>query len=259
MKLWHGTSSRFLDLILEHGLLPKAALEEYGIESGEQHWKEFPSRDECVYLTDTYPLYFAASRSEYPEKMLIIETEVDEGLLEPDEDFIVQGLNQTNKLETQTIWLLKNWQGVADEDLPSGEDLTFEFCHSIIRDSISLFWGDLADDSIKGLGTVAHLGPIHETEITRYALIDMKEQAGITAISLDPSISVWNKLLLGQRYSETVRWIFGDRETIPHAFEGMEFAPGKKIEDLHHSIKEQRDGLLRASKNRKGIEVVNLR
>ena len=51
LKLYHGTSSRFLDRILKHGIKPRG--------KGTSQWDKFPSRPDLVYLTTAYPFYFA--------------------------------------------------------------------------------------------------------------------------------------------------------------------------------------------------------
>ena len=99
MILYHGTSERHLHAIQRHGLLPRRI-------TGESNWSgNVASKEEFVYLTDAYPVYFAVgpalAAEDAPADLLILKVEVDEDRLYPDEDFIawaltdgVQGVRQ---------------------------------------------------------------------------------------------------------------------------------------------------------------------
>ena len=82
MALYHGTSSKHLQSIIKYGLKPR----------GDQNsnWST-ASQKQYVYLTSTYPLYFASQAVSGKQKYLIIEvdeTMVDENYCYPDDDFI---------------------------------------------------------------------------------------------------------------------------------------------------------------------------
>ncbi len=54
MLLYHGTSAKYLEAILTNGVRPKG--------NGSGNWERFPSRQDTVYLTDSYAFDFAAAR-----------------------------------------------------------------------------------------------------------------------------------------------------------------------------------------------------
>lgn len=84
MKLYHGTSSRYLKSILENGLLPRN-------ESGVSNWKgHVVSKEGFIYLSDAYPVYFACQATKADDDLLIIEVEVEKQDLYPDEDFVAR-------------------------------------------------------------------------------------------------------------------------------------------------------------------------
>lgn len=86
MILFHGTSSRFLKPILKHGLRPRKLT---GRSTYEGHLE---SNEELVYLTDVYPLQFAAIAIEkHGGNMLIVSVNVPEEKLLPDTDFTEEG------------------------------------------------------------------------------------------------------------------------------------------------------------------------
>ena len=52
MILYHGTTARHLHAIQQHGLLPRRI-------TSESNWSgNVPSKEEFVYLTDAYPVYY---------------------------------------------------------------------------------------------------------------------------------------------------------------------------------------------------------
>jgi hypothetical protein len=99
MILYHGTSERHLPAIKRHGMLPRR-------RTGESNWSgNVTSKEGFVYLTDSYPVYFAVGPSfaveSAPTDLLILKVDVDEDRLYPDEDFIawamtegIQGIRQ---------------------------------------------------------------------------------------------------------------------------------------------------------------------
>lgn len=90
MILYHGTSARHLSVIRRQGLLPRRL-------TGNSNWNgDVESKDSMVYLTDAYPVYFALvaafAEGKEPADLLILQVEVDESELYPDEDFIAWAL-----------------------------------------------------------------------------------------------------------------------------------------------------------------------
>lgn len=49
MKLYHGTSEKYLSSILKNGITPRAT-------NKISNWEDAPSNPHMIYLTDTHPL-----------------------------------------------------------------------------------------------------------------------------------------------------------------------------------------------------------
>lgn len=84
MILFHGTSDKFLKKILRDGIRPRE-------EHGNSVYKkiEFESREDFVYLSDRYPVFYANFAQEHAGgRACVIRCEVDDDMLFPDEEFI---------------------------------------------------------------------------------------------------------------------------------------------------------------------------
>jgi len=82
--LYHGTSADLWDEIRERGLLPRAVTGRHSNWSGDVE-----SREGFAYLSDAYPVYYAAAAATRTgSDLLIVRVEVQEAELYPDEDFI---------------------------------------------------------------------------------------------------------------------------------------------------------------------------
>ena len=92
MRLYHGTAERFLRPILSEGIKPR------GRKKG--NWKHtVESNPHAVYLTNAYPLHFAANVANEKEKLAVIEVDTSRlHLLDivPDEDFMEQATRNGN-------------------------------------------------------------------------------------------------------------------------------------------------------------------
>ena len=51
IKLYHGTTTKHLDKILKQGITPR--------HDRPSNWDKHPSREDMVYLTNAYAIYFA--------------------------------------------------------------------------------------------------------------------------------------------------------------------------------------------------------
>jgi hypothetical protein len=101
MILYHGTTERHLRAIQRHGLLPRRI-------TGESNWSgDVESKEDFVYLTDAYPVYYAVgpafAEECAPADLLILKVDVDENRLYPDEDFIVWALAEGNQDVAQAL------------------------------------------------------------------------------------------------------------------------------------------------------------
>lgn len=84
MILFHGTTDKYLRKILKQGILPRE-------EHGNSVYKkiELESREEFVYLTDRYPVFYAHFAEGYAGgRPCVIRCEIDDDMLFPDEEFI---------------------------------------------------------------------------------------------------------------------------------------------------------------------------
>ena len=221
MKLYHGTSSRFLNAILKRGLHSRGS-KKIG------NWEKFPSRTDMVYLTVAYPFFFAACCTEKDEQSLVIEIDsdkLDQSLFYPDEDFIAQGLSHQLNVPIESIH------------------------HQITRGikKYRQYW----EKSLDGIGNCCYKGAIPLSAITRYCLFDAKQRPSIAICMMDPSISILNYTLIGKhKYRNLVAWMFGDAPRIITEWETLAGDSDQFKEYIEHWNKESLD--------KTGIEVVTL-
>ena len=183
ITLYHGTSSEFKESISQEGINPRKESSHLG------NWSKAPSREDFVYLTDTYPIYFAfAALNEVinedelaKENLLIYKLRVQTDKLYPDEDFIYH----LNKKENIAI---------------SNEECK-ELAIKNQKD-----W----ESSLKMLGTVGHYGKISTTQIISQVELKLEDQKDLFLVweGIQPTISIENKLFCGQRYQELTESLF---------------------------------------------------
>jgi hypothetical protein len=222
MKLYHGTSERFLSQILSKGIRPR--------RTSSGNWKDYPSRPDMVYLTTAYPFYFGSTAVKDDERILVLEIDtrhLNENRLYPDEDFISQ--------------LMSREQGKRLQEV-----------HGLVRDQLEKvkhFW----KDSVERLGNCAHKGTVPVQSITRYVLFDHSKRLELSMMSVDPSISLLNYAICKNKYHNLVAWMFGDVDVIQDNI--MEFATDE-LEKMNPAFKQRREYWEKASKNRTGVEVI---
>ena len=230
MKLYHGTTTKYLSRILKGGIKPRGA-------TGNSNWEEFPSMDNRVYLSSTYPLYFAAAATDLDAKkagMAVFEIEskgLDRDRLYPDEDFITQCIthNEGRPLKEVQKEVIAKMEGYQHH------------------------W----NDSLEKMGNVSYHGAIPASAITRYATVDHRIRASLTSDSLNPTITIINHAIKGRYYQDFVKWVFGDRKTLPQLEEAKSFealfretgSEGRKQQE--ESVKFWK----KESRNREGVEV----
>jgi len=213
MKIYHGTSISAYRRILKYGIKPRA--------SRKGNWEDHPSHKDLVYLTTTYPFYFAIAASpRHAARFVALEInleKLDESRIFPDEDFVYHALTKQVK----------------------------NVSHAAVRDSLESYrhhW----QDSLNYLGNVAYRGTIPVSAITRCCIINCNYQNIFTSWAAGPSISPINFKIMGSYYRDLISWAFGDRPDLPIDNATKILVPNweKQCEEL--------------SANRKGIEIINL-
>jgi hypothetical protein len=228
MKIYHGTSARQLDAILEKGIVPRKATKHKG------NWDKFPSRPDMVYLTTAYPLYFGiCALNETEDTCVVFEIDLDklsEYRLYPDEDFIAQGLKDIEN-------------------------------HKKYRKNLER-WKGLWQKSIEHLGNACYLGTIPKEAITRYAVFNNKKRPHISMTALDPTISIINYSVMGWQYREIVAWLFGNQKELPMVKYQRQIQKMMKRQGEPNMVDKMNGKQIefwkKQSRDRTGIEVVNV-
>jgi hypothetical protein len=183
VKLYHGTSAKAASRILRRGIEPR------GKRRSEWDCVDFPSRTDCVYLTNAYAPYFAINATNGGSTLCAV-IEIDTFKLNPfnfvpDEDCLTQ-YNRQFKPE----WDIKQRTAYFREKLHE--------------------WAGDYEKSIQAMGNCAHLGKIPLEALTRIAYFDTKLATEFSWASVDPSISILNYQNIGQKYRGLTKWLFGD-------------------------------------------------
>jgi hypothetical protein len=193
MLLYHGTSERVARKALTEGLWPRA------LSRAPSLWERtVPSNSQLVYLTASYPGYFAANAAEEGEKWAIIEVDtdlLDEDDLRPDEDAMEQGSRELGETGFEEL-----------DALPLGamKERTLWF-----RDNIELF-RHLWEKSLEMLGTVGYCGVISPEAITRVGIYDPKSSPGVSMAVIDTMVCLMNHRFLFERHQRMVAVLMGD-------------------------------------------------
>lgn len=183
MYIYHGTNANSIPEILEHGLRPRME------SGGENRWGNFPSRKDMVYLSTHYAPYFAAGKCSSKDHPAIIRIKIDsleEEAMYPDEDYIAFRLRDEPGLETlvqKTAWArlhLLELQGFTQESLGS-------------------------------LGNIAYYGTVFPDQIDKIITFDPKSNPVIYGMSMDPTITIMNKFVLGRKYKMLSEWFFEEK------------------------------------------------
>lgn len=99
MILYHGTSTDYLDQILNEGILPRKVTQHAG-----NYGEEVPSPENLVYLTSAYAVYYAHGAAKAKgSNPVVFAVEADESDLYPDEDFIADCLRRAGQGEWKQL------------------------------------------------------------------------------------------------------------------------------------------------------------
>jgi hypothetical protein len=180
MKLYHGTSTRYLEKIMQGGLRPR------GRKKGNWGHTVEGSSD-CIYLTVAYAHHFALeSLKDKRERCVIVEID-------------------TNLLDTH--WLVPDEDALAFHNKKDSNksliELSEEYKHRLLEFAGTKAW----EASINLMGNCAHFGRIPEEAITRIVSFSRE---GVWLFS-DPSISPLNYQIMGDYYRNLISHTFGDK------------------------------------------------
>jgi len=223
MKLYHGTSEQNFKEILSQGRLKPRR------DSKRDNWNtKIKSRDDMVYLTNAYALYYAInaisevdwdnmhSKPTYAVILEIDTNTLDQRLLCADGDALEQ-IKRHDKNELPGNWTVDRRKIYYQE-----------MCHKYR-------W----DQSIQTSGLCAYNGVIKRESFSRVAMIDVRLQSELCFQVFDMNIDARKfSGIEGVKYRTLSRWIFGD----------LPSESDKKFL-----------GELSISANRNGINITNLR
>jgi len=159
-----------------------------------------------VYLTDTYPLYFAmgAKNKKSGENLAIVSIDLDMldlGNLYPDEDFISQFIMSVKG--SSRVALPK----IVSDAISEGGDTLTEMNEYVIENigKFRRMWMD----SLVRLGTLSHRGDIDASAIISVAVLNMQNDdvKNMVYHLCDPTITIINKLVCGRAYQQKLEWI----------------------------------------------------
>jgi len=231
MFLYHGTSESALrgpKGILSGGISPRNK-----IAARRGNWRNtVPSNPSVVYLTDTYPAYFAwvAAENAKDARMAIVEVDTDflgEKRFVPDEDALEQSLR-------------------SRDDVPG--DLKARTLH---YRKYAFIWQPQWKSSLAALGTVGYRGTVPCAAIRRVCLVDMKQRRDVVMGCADPCITLLNHRICGNKYKNLTRWLFGEEISLE---DYIGFGP-EIAKTLPPGYQQQAEAVLG---NRAGIEIIAL-
>jgi hypothetical protein len=184
--LYHGTIAAHHNTIVEQGLQPREL-------TGNSNWQgRFESSPNAVYLTSTYPTFYAAQACTKDSDVVIYE--IDTTLLDPqkfcaDEDVIM-------------LWAREEAVKLAG----IGElQLALSLRLEDHRERMHLV---SAERSLEAMGVCAYLGGIPPQAIRRGLFYTANTAARMILGGLDPVVTLTNFRFFGPDYQQAVRWLF---------------------------------------------------
>ena len=172
--IYHGTTESNWEKISQEGLVPRGDR-----KSNWTHTVE--SAKDRVYLSSVYAPYFAMAAAENGEGYVVVQVNLeslDQDLIFPDEDFLEQcgprsPVSKCSSMEERTKYFRDNAREFQD------------------------YW----TMSLETMGVVAYQDEINLSKIESAYFIDPKKlHPAIHCMIGDPTISILNYSLLGQKY-----------------------------------------------------------
>ncbi len=212
MKLYHGTSTRYLDKIIAEGIKPR------GRNGG--NWKHsVRSHSRAVYLTNAYALHFAQAACKGSDKLVVLEIdsiELDILRFAPDEDFLEQAS--------------RNHPDYWEELKSLTQEQRTEWFKKRALKQFAPSW----QNSLKSLGNCAYYGIVPSNVIKRVAILSASSEI---ALSSDPSVTLMSYALLGPYYRNLMKRVFDDKNLEKEEIAGFREAKyvsreGIKVETL---------------------------
>lgn len=175
MLLYHGTSAKHLDEIIEDGLKPTS------LSVSTSHW-ECESNPNLVYLSDTYALYYAlVAGMEHKEDAVVFKLDSPVCTMYPDEDYMAQQYPFSHDLIGDT---------------KSYRDTMFSL-EKEKRIELSL-------ESLNRLGTVS-TPYVKPEQLLSYTRIPYESIMDIVMMECDPIITLMNHRYLSKSYQEGLK------------------------------------------------------
>jgi hypothetical protein len=207
VKLYHGTTEAVVNAALNQGILPRADTKHKG------NWnKTSNSRPDCVYLTNAYAGYFAGMATQHAGRWGIIEVDTDlipdplayieRSRFLPDEDYLEQVSRGSQIPDGRGYAGLRKANAIIDTQKRTIARTRW------FRDNL-LKYGHEWRNSVDRLGNCAVFGPIEVEAITRISFFNPKSNDFIASLSIDPTISLMNNRLLGDRNRALMEWLMG--------------------------------------------------
>ena len=189
--LYHGTSYRALASILAQGIAPRKTHRRTNWEAAVE------SNEDTVYLTTAYAHYFAVNATNSDDATdagVVLEVATDQldfgaGFFVPDEDCIEQG-TRGHHIPGTPRWLS------GSRDMVRRTRWFRRHAHKFDPNA-----------SLENLGTVGWRGVVPVAAVRRLVLIPRKTLIDLL-LAYDPTITILNYRLLGERYRTFMRSLF---------------------------------------------------
>lgn len=214
--IYHGTDASHIDDIFDRGLQPRQS-------TGRSNWSQdgFESLPGHVYMSRLYAIYFGMGAVDsLDESIAVYEIDLDRLELDslyPDEDFIEQAMRNQNV-------------GIGRSELVDYNEGIVERTKSV-RENIDEF-KEYWNSSLDFFGNISHKGHIPPEAIRRVSIINAPSWFYLL---IDPTITIQNAQLVGNKYEFYTEIIFGKKYTAEEALVHLYF-PHADYENFNSEI-----------------------